>query len=500
MAIDYSINPYSAGAVVFDQRPSLQFAQNQIARQQAKETALDNYFRDLNKNVTPAGMRSQDVPSLLEKQKEWQQFYQTNKSAITNPKLDNGKAYSEYFARYQDQLGHIQGSKEAMKATDQVGKMRMNPQLSYVFDDPKIIDQIQSHEKPINDPTRQGINLATMAVPPKPWGVKENAQYNDYLTKGIPFSETIGKTENLPDFKTRTEIIKDYGIQGKRTIGQRSMDMYDADRDVRIKAKHLEDELANDPTRLEQLNNVFKGIYGRDMDGAKEALAAQDIINQDLKSRSYKEGEQKWAQTVASMALRHKYSQSDIMLRDALKDKSEGEQNDKMDELYDSLKVDALKNRATYKPAKGHPYDQYMIKATEGMKKLFAVPDAKGHLIHPDEIRFSKDFDTVTPIFYEHYVDKKTGARTSEIVKGADGRSEVVKDLSHPILEPEFKERWKKEIMGAGAYGKTLKGKGSPKQEVFKLNGKSYTRKQLNDMTYDDNEIAQYLKSGLITQ
>jgi hypothetical protein len=163
--------------------------------------------------------------------------------------------------------------------------------------------------------------------------------------------------------------------------------------------------------------------------------------------------------------VKHGDRMAEIAFKKDLDGKSDDEQMDKMDELYDNLKTDALKNRAVYDPAKGQPYEQYMIKATGGMKKLFAVPDDKGHLIHPDEIRFSKDFGTVTPIFYEHYVDDK-GNRTPEIVKGKDGRSEVVKDLSHPILEPEFKERWKKEIMGAGAYGKTLKDKkGTPPKQ-----------------------------------
>lgn len=160
--------------------------------------------------------------------------------------------------------------------------------------------------------------------------------------------------------------------------------------------------------------------------------------------------------------IRHGNRIAEISFRDQLKDKGEAEQNDYMDELYDSLKTDALKNRKVYKPGNGQPYDQYSIKATEGVRKLFATKDSKGHDIFPDELRFSKDFGTVTPIFLEHYVDQKTGARLPEVVKNTKtGEAEVMKDLSKPILEPEFKERWKKEIMGAGAYGKTLKNKKS---------------------------------------
>lgn len=493
MAIDYSINPYSAGAVVFDQRPSLQFAQNQIARQQAKETALDNYFRDLNKNVTPAGMRSQDVPSLLEKQKEWQQFYQTNKSAITNPKLDNGKAYSEYFARYQDQLGHIQGSKEAMKATDQVGKMRMNPQLSYVFDDPKIIDQIQSHEKPINDPSREGINLATMSVPPKPWGIKEHDQYNQYLTRNIPFTDTIGKTENLPGFKTRTEIIKDYGREGKKTIGQRSMDMYDADRDIRIKAKHLEDELANDPTRLEQLNNVFKGVYGRDMDGAKEALAAQDIINQDLKSRSYKEGTDEWGRDNAMRQLR----QADA--KELIKFKKQIDPNDtEMNNVWYQTYLDDVMNTAKTSGERHHVYTTKgksvtyynMIKPDPFLMKAFQRGKSE-----PDRLGVTEGGEII-PIFFKYDKDgnvEKTNGKT-----GA------------PVIDTEYSQplSYNQALVNLGYRGSTKKQLKEDQQKIqskssvgsFKVNGKSYSRKQLNEMGYDDNEITDYLKSGIITQ
>lgn len=156
--------------------------------------------------------------------------------------------------------------------------------------------------------------------------------------------------------------------------------------------------------------------------------------------------------------IRHGNRLAEISFRDQLKNASEEDQADKMDELYDSVKKDALSHPRPYKPANGPAYQQYETKVTPGLKKLFAVPNAKGHLIYPDAIRFSKDFGTVTPIFFEHYVDEK-GVPTMELIKDKNGQGAVIKDLSSPILESEFKERWKKEIMGAGAYSKTLKPK-----------------------------------------
>ena len=73
MAVNYNINPYQVGAVVFDQKPYLAFYERQKAKEDAKNDALESYFKDLNKNVTSTGMRSQDVPTLLQKNKDWQE-------------------------------------------------------------------------------------------------------------------------------------------------------------------------------------------------------------------------------------------------------------------------------------------------------------------------------------------------------------------------------------------------------------------------------------------
>jgi hypothetical protein len=174
----------------------------------------------------------------------------------------------------------------------------------------------------------------------------------------------------------------------------------------------------------------------------------------------------------------HGYRNAEIKLRDELKNRDESGQNDAMDELYDEVKKDALNNRIKYEPVEGQPYDQYQMKATPGMKKIFGVPDGKGHMIYPDDFRFSKDFTKVTPVYLEHSYDDKNN-RTEEVVKDKNNRAKVLMDLSKPILESEFKQRWKKEIMGAGAYGKTLKG-GGQKTSVPAENKVEDLRKKYN--------------------
>ena len=196
--------------------------------------------------------------------------------------------------------------------------------------------------------------------------------------------------------------------------------------------------------------------------------------------------------------VQHGYREDEIRLRDELKNSSVGEQDDKINDLYDNLKAYALKNKRPYQPLGGQPTTQYDIQVPDGVKKLFASKDNKGHTIYPDFMRFSKNFDEVTPLFLRHVVDED-GNRTGVIEKDPKtGKAAVNTDLSVPIPEPEFKERWKKELMGAEAYGASLKTKKAASKYTF--NGKQYTHAELNQMGYDDNTIDQAIKRGLISK
>jgi hypothetical protein len=210
-------------------------------------------------------------------------------------------------------------------------------------------------------------------------------------------------------------------------------------------------------------------------------------------------------------ALHHGYSEAEIRLRDALKNNGEDEQNGIVDARYDEVKQDALKNPQTYKPIKGEPYSQYSIKVTDPIRKMFAVKDANGKDIYPDDVRYSKDLKYVIPVFYQHYVtaDKdghpikdKQGRETRlpQPIMDEKGAAAVDPTLSKPILESEFKERWKKELLGVSGYNKSLKGAKSSTGTGYKIDGKPYSHKQLNDMGYDDNEIDQAIKVGIISK
>jgi hypothetical protein len=103
-----SFNPYAVGAVVFDSTPYTNYFLRQEAEAKAKDEALGKYFQDLDKSLTPTGMRTQDIGGFIEKTKGLRQYYFANKDRIKNPSLDNGKAYNEYMGIFKDAQGNFQ--------------------------------------------------------------------------------------------------------------------------------------------------------------------------------------------------------------------------------------------------------------------------------------------------------------------------------------------------------------------------------------------------------
>lgn len=465
MAVATTINPWAAGAVVLNQQPFEAFYERQMARQQAKNDALDNYFKDLNKNITTTGMRSQDVPLFLQKNKEWQEHAIQNKAAIANPKLDNGDAYRKYLAGYQEQVALTNESKSAQKNKEELGKMKFNKDFSYVFDDPNVMHDIEADDLPIGDPKRRPLDITSLALPPKPIGTKEKDELSKYIVGEIKPDKIPGVPVNMGGYQIQTPITHQYSDANKIVFGQRAADVYDTDKSWRVYANQLFKDTMHDPVKYNQLNSIYKKHYGNDIDSPKEAFMAQTIADHDIKSIEYEKGKDELGLAKEMAAIRHNYTLAEQEAKQKLKDKSTGAQESIIDNLYEGLKNDAKANPVKYEPASGMPTTHYQIKASEAMRKMFAVPGDKGHLIYPDDIRFSNDFKTVTPIFFATYGpddDLPKGKSVGDYKMDKNGRAQVIKEMSHPILESEFRQLYKKEIMGAGAYGKELsKGGGS---------------------------------------
>lgn len=489
MATTLPSDIYSGGAVVLNTQPLASMYQQFVLQRKAKEDTLDNYFRDLGKNITPAGMRNQDVAGLTQKTNEWQTFYQQNKSAILNPRIDNGKAYSEYMGRYQDQLAHIQQSKDALKATDELNKTRLNPQTSFILDDPTIIDQIKLHDLPIGDQGRKAINISTLAVPPKPWDIKDREAYSKYLTAGLNMDEIAGKMQFLPGFKTLTPITKQYSDDNLKVIGQRAMGAYDSDRSLQFQTNKLMKDVMNDPSKQQQLNSVFRRFYGKDIDSPKELLAAQSIVDENRRSIDYKQGEDVFGREKAMEAIRFGHQKQ-------LKKEDQKAADNWIDNFWNT-RIQAAKS--------AQPTQLFDPNSALGYKLVNEVsPDPvlmkamSRNGIEPNHV-FVTDDNKIIPVFYEY--EKLYDTKGKEIgvgIKKDDNKNPMVDwdvskpmDLDQAYLAMGYKGETKKQLSNTmtNTYGGGKK---------YNFNGKTYSHKQLNDMGYDDNEINESIKAGLI--
>lgn len=459
-----SVNPWAAGAVLFDTRPFQAFYERQMLRQQAKQDALENYFKDLGKNVTSAGMRSQDVPVLLQKNKDWHQFYMQNKAAILNPKLDNGQAYSQYMSGYQDQLGLTNESKEEAKKNQELAKLRFNPDAKHIFDDPKFVEDKQLDDLPIGDPRRKRFDLLTAALPPKPIGVKELDAYNKYLTGSIPFDKIPGQTEAIGGFKTKTPIYTQYSPENQMKIGANAADAYDTDRTWRNEAVKFFNQITHDPIELDRYNKVYKSLYGNDIDTPREAWIAKGILDNNMKATEYKEGKDDWGMQQALMRMRHANAKELIRFKKEI-DPSDANMNDLWVTTYvGKLKDEALsKQPSPYKYASGKETNEYDIPVDPVLGKALSVGN-----VEPDAVRVDKD-GKFRRIFYKRYQDGDTdmpkGKAVGDIITGPGGKAAVDETLSRPQLTQDQIEL---------ALGKrALTGKQLNKQMVNTVNGKS---------------------------
>lgn len=494
MAITGNTNPWAAGAVTFNTQPYAAFYERQMLRKQAKEDALENYFKDLGKNVTSAGMRVQDVPVLMQKQKDWQQFYLQNKAAILNPKLDNGDAYSRYMSGFQDQLALTSESKSEAKKDQELARLRFNPEAKHIFDDPNFIKDKELDNLPIGDPKRKRFDLLTAALPPKPIGVKELEAYNKYLTGKIQFDKIPGETENIGGFKTRTPIYTQFSPKSQRQIGANAAAAFDTDKTWRNEAVKFFDKISNDPIELDRYNQVFKSLYGNDIDSAREAWMAKGIVDNNMKATEFKEGTDEWGKMVAMQRIRQADAKELIKFKKQI-DPNDTEMNNVWYETYLGDVVNKAKQSGQLRhiyTSDGKSVGYYnMIQPDQFLMKAFS---RRGN--EPDKLGVTTSGEII-PIFYK-YDDKKNQ------VKDKAGNPVIDMDDSQPMS-------YNQALVNLGYRGATKKQLGQDMQQVqkgssvapakqksFTYNGKSYTRKQLNDMGYDDNEIEDYLKQGIL--
>lgn len=415
---------FNEGAVVFDSQPYVNMYNQYQLRKQAKDEALDKYFQDFGKNITPAGMRNQDIPILTAKTNEWRDFYSQNKKEISNPRLDGGKAYSEYMSRYQDQLQTIEQSKNAAGRRKQMSQVMADPKKRDLVSEETI--QSMDHDNlPLNHPQYKPFDVAEFDYRPEPFDAKMREGVYRAMTSGLTPSKVAGMPQQLPNFQIKTPYTQQFSPDDVKAIGNRAMAFADSDKSIKYYAdKELLPSVLKDPEKFNELNNVYKRYYGKDAETGQELFAAQSILDLNRKSVEEKIEPDVYGRDVAMQRIRHADAKDLIDYKKKI-DPNDSEMNNLWVQQYlGQLKEDAQKTKPIeYKYKNGTRVSEYDIPVDPVLGKALAEGS-----VTPDAVRVDSD-GNYRRIFYQRYGKGEEGGKEGEL-KQANGKIAVDETIS----------------------------------------------------------------------
>lgn len=312
-SVQPSNNPYASGAITLDSSPYVQYALNQHAKDQAKQEALDNYFKTVDSKITSAGMRTQEVPQLLKQQNDDRLFYLKNRDAILDPTKDNGTAYNEYLGRNQSKLAWIENSKKAAETTKQYAPIVADPTKSALMGD-DMIKAIHLHDLALDDPNHKDFNISDFAYNPKPFDI------NKYANQLKPDNESLNTSyESVPDvdpknpqFKKR-EIITAYPKYDNLKLATAADMAYENDPSLR----GLINKIGQNPLLYDKYNTIYKNNFGKDLDiQHPEQIAVSYFLEQ--KKPSYQKSSKEIIDTEAQWKAHNLITSSETDNRERL--------------------------------------------------------------------------------------------------------------------------------------------------------------------------------------
>lgn len=477
---------YSGGAVTFNTQPSVNFYANLLARKAAREDALDEYYRKLPSTINDAGMRDQERPELNKRVNDIMEYSIKNKEALRNPRSDNGKAQYELEKMYRDAHGFVNTSKDLAKTDLEIGKKRLEGNSPWLFDDDEMINTLAAHHLPLNDPNHRSIDLATLDVPPKPYGAKEIGEDWKVAVGEMKARKTQDEANARKDATTGTVIIPYKEVYEPNQVKQIAENFGNIVSGDKGKQRQFL-KMAEDKPTYDSYNKAFKSVYGidKDISSATDMAKAHAIIKAQV---PIGQGEDRIADT--GLAFRRQQMLENIkqanrkeMLRLHEKAKALGAAAEDIwiDSYIDKLTEEA---KTGEKGLFGAGKQGYEVAIDPTLAKAL-TRDGKS----PDKLVVTEDGKYV-PIFYKY--DSKGNLIPKE--KGS-----VIPAVSETLSVPITKEQLKL-AMGGRAGVKQLNkemGASEPEKNEYIYNGKKFTKEQIEKAAKQNNmSVEDYIKKA----
>lgn len=408
MAVHNPAGLYSENQGVFNSTPFTQFAIQQEAKRVARDEALDKYYQGLPKSINSAGLRNQDTGGFIDKINGIRDFYAKNRDAIKNPRLDRGKAQAEYQARNTDASMYVNQSKaEELKKAPLV-KILANPDMrDRVMDSD--LQRLHQHDLPLNDPNRKSFDFGTIDFNPKELTPQETESYQKSLTAGFqPSEKVVNSIPNSKDLTITNTYQKQWSPEQLKATADKDISNVTADRRLEYNAEQTWKRVSQNPDQFKQYNDIYKSIYGKDIQHPAELHAAMQVggilgssTRQEIKPDENARDRRNFDQQKQMAGINNKYAEGRIRMAANLK-AGQGKQED-------LLSADTVLSEVSSLINKGDANNEPILDYTHPMSTLFGKKTAsdKFEITDPTLV---KQFDDIFKTFDDKGVLHKASA------------------------------------------------------------------------------------------
>jgi hypothetical protein len=253
--VPISSDIYSGAAVVMDNRSLFDYMQKiedrRAKRALAEQEAADNYAKDIGKNLTPTGMKTNDIPHFIQLQQEIRQLsdkYRSTKNPLDKFALNN---------KADEALLFINESKAAVKEGEQPTSALGNVGNRNKVDFENLAQDLDLHNLPLKDPRRKKIGALSNYFYPEQF---DEVETFNQAAKGIEKSElgtTIVKGQKI--------IPVGYGENAIKSIAENYLKIVDINPDA---TRYYKGKLKNLPAEkvAEAVDRVKKYYPQLDID------------------------------------------------------------------------------------------------------------------------------------------------------------------------------------------------------------------------------------------
>jgi hypothetical protein len=255
MALQNPSNLYTAGAVSLNPMPYVNIINQARAKKQAREDAIDQYYRKLPDTLNDKGVRDQDRPVIENYRNKIYEYGIKNKDLL---RKGDGASQLEMEKLFREANAAAERSKNLGKRALERGKMYLSKENRWVVDDDEYMAAEDMESKPINDPAHREMDMPALLAN-KPFDEsefgKEIKGKIKYGTKAVrqtdptnPLYDIVSEVPNI-DSKTAEQI---YSFASEKVNGNKRFEKF-------IKNKT--------PEQLTELNRVsmksFRSSYKR---------------------------------------------------------------------------------------------------------------------------------------------------------------------------------------------------------------------------------------------